>query len=504
MTVKIKSGTVSDLKGIVVDVEIEILRGLPSFNIVGLADQSIRESKERIKAAIINSGYKFPLGKIIVNLAPANVKKMGSVLDLPMAIGILAASSQISADHLEDFLIAGELSLGGEVKEIKGLFPILQEGISKGINKFIIPRENQYQSNFFCKGEIYLMESLRNTINYLLYRDQLPSEKADYIFENSSELNLDDVVGQEGVLRAIEVSAGGFHNIALYGSPGAGKTLIAKKMQGLLPGMSYEEIMEVFKIYSMTDNPKDLFESLKRPFRSPHHSCSSVSLIGGVKGTIGEVTLAHNGILFLDEFLLFKRECIEELREPLESREIHISKSTAQICLPAKFLLVLSFNPCPCGNYLSLYKKCYCTEGERTRYLNKISKPILDRIDIFTYVPRVEIKSVNAKNKNELSKSICNNIKFAVEIQRERYSKSKEKYNGLVSTKDLINNLNIEKEALEKLNLLYDKLGLTMRGYYKILRVARTIADLQRNEKLDKDHIYEAINYRRFMSREVI
>lgn len=504
MAIIINSATVNNLNGVVIKVEVEIFKGLPSFSIVGLADQSIKESKERIRAAIINSGFKFPLGRIVINLAPANIKKIGSLLDLPMAIGILIASEQIEVKNIHEYIIIGELSLNGDIKEIKGLFPILEEGVENGFNKFIIPEENSYQSSFFYKGDIFDFNNLNSALNYLIYRDQLPSDKIPFEIDEKLGDDFSEVLGQEGVLRAVEIAAAGLHNISLYGPPGCGKTLIANKIPGILPKMSYEEALEVFKIYSIADDSADIFKNIKRPFRSPHHSCTTATLIGSTRGKVGEVTLAHNGVLFLDEFLHFSKECINELREPLENRKVQISRINNNVKLPANFMLVVAFNPCACGNYLSLNKECICSEWERRRYLGKLSKPILDRIDIFSYVPRVEISKVDSKRQKDFSKEMINNIKKATEIQKDRYKNEKDKYNSNIKSKDTIKLFKIDKNALNGINLIYEKFNLTMRGYYKILRLARTIADLNGDENLKTNHIYEAVNYRKFINGEVV
>ncbi|WP_315115909.1 YifB family Mg chelatase-like AAA ATPase [Clostridium intestinale] len=504
MAVIINSATINNLNGFVIKVEVEIFKGLPSFTIVGLADQSIKESKERIRAAIVNSGFKFPLGRIVINLAPANLKKIGSLLDLPMSIGILISSGQIEAEQVEEYIIAGELSLSGDIKEIKGLFPILEAGIDGGFNKFIIPRENSYQSSFFYKGDIFDFDELKGVINYLTYKDQLPSEKIPFKINKVSSEDLSEIIGQESVLRAAEIAAAGFHNISFYGPPGAGKTLIANKIANILPEMSYEEAAEIFKIYSTTDISEEMFKNVRRPFRNPHHSCTSATLVGGGIGKVGEVTLAHNGVLFLDEFLQFNKECINQLREPLENREVQISRLNNNVKLPANFMLITAFNPCPCGWNLSFSKDCMCSDLEKKRYLSKLSKPILDRIDIFTYVPRVDISKRNIKNQKVLSKKIIKNIKSATEIQNIRYQNEKVKHNANVKSKDIMRLFNVDNEALDKLEAIYDKFNLSMRGYYKILKISRTIADLNGEEALKASHIYEALSYRKFIDGEVI
>jgi magnesium chelatase family protein len=504
MAVIINSATINNLNGFVIKVEVEIFKGLPSFTIVGLADQSIKESKERIRAAIVNSGFKFPLGRIVINLAPANLKKIGSLLDLPMSIGILIASGQIEAEHVEDYIIAGELSLNGDIKEIKGLFPILEAGIDGGFNKFIIPRENYYQSSFFYKGDIFDFDELNGVINYLTYKDQLPSEKIPFEINKVSSEDLSEIIGQESVLRAAEIASAGFHNISFYGPPGAGKTLIANKIANILPEMSYEEAAEIFKIYSTTDISEEMFKNVRRPFRNPHHSCTSATLIGGGAGKVGEVTLAHNGVLFLDEFLQFNKECINQLREPLENREVQISRLNNNVKLPANFMLITAFNPCPCGWNLSFSRDCMCSDLEKKRYLSKLSKPILDRIDIFTYVPRVDISKRNIKNQKALSKKIIKNIKSATEIQNIRYQNEQVKHNANVKSNDIMRLFNVDTGALDKLEAIYDKFNLSMRGYYKILKISRTIADLNGEEALKASHIYEALSYRKFIDGEVI
>lgn len=499
MAVTINSATVNNLSGIVVKVEVQIFKGLPSFSIVGLADQSIKESKERIRAAIINSGFKFPLGRIVINLAPANIKKIGSLLDLPMSIGILIASEQLQVDNVEEYIITGELSLNGEVKEIRGLFPILEAGIESGIHKFIIPRENLYQSSFFYKGDIYDFDNLKSAINYLLYKDQLPSDKVPFHIDKGVTEDFSEVVGQESVIRTVQVAAAGLHNIALYGPPGTGKTMIANKIPGILPEMTYDEALEVFKIYSTSDNSREVFRKIKRPFRSPHHSCTKATLMGGALGRVGEVTLAHNGVLFLDEFLHFNKECIDQLREPLENKVAQISRINNNVKLPANFMLVVAFNQCPCGK-----KECQCTEGEKRRYLGKLPKPILDRIDMFAHVPRVEIERLENRSKNEATFNMIKNIQRATEIQKERYKNENVKHNANIKSKDVMRLFNIEKEAIDTINLIYNRFSLSMRGYYKILKIARTIGDINGEDSLRSNHIYEALNYRKFINGEVV
>lgn len=498
---KIMTCVLQGLDGFRIEVESDIATGLNSFNIVGLPDASIKESKERVRAAIGNSGYKFPLGRITINLAPANLKKEGSQLDLAIAISILTANGNIISPPKEDIAFIGEMSLDGRIIAIDGALPMIISLKELGFTKCIIPEDNKEECSLIDGIDIYPVNNLNQVVDFLNEKNKInPLDIYIDDFEKYEDYPMDfkDIKGQENLKRAMEISAAGNHNLIMIGPPGSGKTMAAMRLPSIMPNLNFEESIECTKIYSVTGNLRENKLIKNRPFRNPHHTSSSVALIGG--GRIpkpGEISLAHNGTLFLDELPEFNKSTIEVLRQPLEEGNVTISRANASLTYPADFLLIAGMNPCPCGYYGQQNHQCTCTIPQIQRYLNKVSKPILDRIDIHVEVNPVKFKDLTEKTKKEeSSKDIRKRVEKARNIQKDRFKDTNILYNSQMNSRDIEKYIKLDDELKKIAELAFHKYKFSARSFNKILKLSRTIADLEESEKIEKIHLLEAIRYR--------
>lgn len=501
MLAKVKSYALDGLVGYRVDTEVDINSGLPGYELVGLASTATKESKERVRSAMKNSGLLYPMKRITVNLAPADTKKEGSGFDLPIAIGLLAASEQIANKKYKDFVFIGELGLDGKLRHVNGIMPLLLSAYQDGETRFVIPSQNAKEASFIEGIEVYAMDRLSDVVAFLSGVDYNPvpiSSFASTCKVHGYGVDFCNVKGQSVAKRALEIAVSGGHNVLMIGPPGAGKTMLAKCVPTIMPDMNFQEAVEVTKIHSVSgilDPGVGIVTT--RPFRTPHHTTTVPTLVGGGnKATPGEVSLAHNGVLFLDEMPEYSRRALETLRQPLEDRRVTVARVARTVEYPSNFMLIASMNPCPCGNYGSKTQVCKCSPQQIHNYVSKLSGPLLDRIDLQIEVDSVLYEEFRGKEKPETSAEVKARINRVRAIQAERFKDDGIRINAEMEANHLEKYCTLDQAGERLLQKAFDKLNLSARGTTRILKVARTIADIDGSQNIESKHIAEAIQYR--------